>query len=340
MTQLQQLQLDAYHKYYKKSPICMQLQNRGCSIVKAYDMKFDREFISKCIEPEQCLNYPNSFVEVIRENEQLKSYIDEGLIETYSLENTVKWHQYQCKKHLTRNQLKSKAVFKHNQPAQLIWKEYNFINYDKNSRIAGILSFYIPVNDTTDITKLVDDVTSWHNVTGYDLSEHSILKLDDENGQEVEVLKLTFEARFFKKDIQLTDWLFHVTDLNAAKKIVDKGIVPKSKNNIFKYNDRVYLFNDTEIMQLFLYICAKAKTANMQLVMFRISSRLLQDNVLYKNGKMRFYVDPKYDVKDIAIYTHNNIPNTLLDSQCILLEVNNGQIVFSKQMTIDNIKSL
>ena len=131
-----------------------------------------------------------------------------------------------------------------------------------------------------------------------------------------------------------------MTDLNAAKKIVDKGIVPKSKNNIFKYNDRVYLFNDTEIMQLFLYICAKAKTANMQLVMFRISSRLLQDNVLYKNGKMRFYVDPKYDVKDIAIYTHNNIPNTLLDSQCILLEVNNGQIVFSKQITIDNIKSL
>ena len=89
---MQQLQLDAYNKYYKKSVICMQLQNRGCSIVKAYDMKFDREFITECIEPEQCLNYPNSFVEVIRENEQLKSYIDEGLIETYPLENTVKWH--------------------------------------------------------------------------------------------------------------------------------------------------------------------------------------------------------------------------------------------------------
>ena len=112
----------------------------------------------------------------------------------------------------------------------------------------------------------------------------------------------------------MTDWLFHVTDLNAAKKIVDKGIVPKSKNNIFKYNDRVYLFNNTEPMQIFLYTCAKAKTASMKLVMFRISSSLLQDNALYKNGKMRFYVDPKYDVKDIAIYTHNNIPNTLLDS--------------------------
>ena len=341
MTLMQQLQLDAYNKYYKKSTICMQLQNRGCSIVKAYDMKFDREFITECIEPEQCLNYPNSFVEVIRKNEQLKSYIDEGLIETYQLENTVKWHQQQCKKHLTKKQLESKAIFKHGQQSQLVWKEYSFVNYDKNSRIAGILSFYIPVNDTTDITKLVDDVSSWHNVTGYDLSEHSILKLDDENGQEVEVLKLTFEARFFKKDVQLTDWLFHVTDLNAAKKIVDKGIVPKSKNSIFKYNDRVYLFNNTEPMQIVSYTCSKAQTTeSMQLVMFRISSKALQQDALYRNGKMMFYVDPKYDVKNIAIYTHDNVSRSLLDSKCTLLEVSSGSIASSKVISIEDIEAL
>ena len=75
-------------------------------------------------------------------------------------------------------------------------------------------------------------------------------------------------------------------------------------------------------------------------VMFRISSKLLQQHELYKLGKMRFYVDPKYDVKDIALYTHNNIPKTLLDRNCILLEVSGGRIASSKMVSIEGISSL
>ena len=203
------------------------------------------------------------------------------------------------------------------------------------------MSFYFLIDSDTDLTALADEVTSWHNVTGYDLSEHAILKLAGDSGQEVEVLKLTFEARFFKKDIELTDWLFHVTSLNAAKKIVVQGLVPMSKNSFFKYSDRVYLFNNTDPMQIVSYTCSKAQsTKSMQLVMFRISSKALQQNALYRNGKMMFYVDPKYDVKDIAIYTHDNVPRSLLDSKCTLLEVSSGSIASNKVVSIEDIEAL
>ena len=173
--------LAAYDKYCKKSPLCIRLQNRGCSIVKAYNLKFEKDFMTESIEPEQCLNYPNSFIEVIRENEQFKSYIDEGLIKTYPLENAVRWHRELCKKHLTRSQLAVKAAFKNSSQPTAVWKEFSFANVDKPTGIAGLLAFYMPIDDMTDITSLVDEVTSWHNVTGYDLSEHSVLVLAGEN---------------------------------------------------------------------------------------------------------------------------------------------------------------
>ena len=294
--------------------------------------------IAECVEPEQCLNYPNSFVKVIRENEQFKSYLDEGLVKTYPLKNAIKWHRAQCQKHLTKKQLSAKAVFRTGQPATEIWKECNFVNYDKKSEIAGLVSFYVLLDSNVELNSLIDEVTSWHNVTGYDLSEHAILKLKDENNQQIEVLKLTFEARFFKKDVVLTDWLYHVTDLAAAKKILAQGLVPKSKNNVFKYDNRVYLFNNADPMQIIAYVCMKASFAkNTKFVMFRIHSKALQENQLYKNGKMLFYVDPKYDVNDIAIYTYNNIPISLVDSKCTVLEVYEKKIISSNTIDIKDL---
>lgn len=55
---------------------------------------------------------------------------------------------------------------------------------------------------------------------------------------------------------------------------------------------------------------------------------------------MMFYVDPKYDVKDIAIYTHDNVPRSLLDSKCTLLEVSSGSIASSKVISIEDIEAL
>ena len=69
-------------------------------------------------------------------------------------------------------------------------------------------------------------------------------------------------------------------------------------------------------------------------VMLRIAKDRLTSSSLYKTSKMTFYVDPKYSIDNdmpIAIYTHNNIPASLIDSECVTFNVREQQIVDVKQ---------
>ena len=64
--------------------------------------------------------------------------------------------------------------------------------------------------------------------------------------------------------------------------------------------------------------------------MLRIAKDKLTSSNLYKTSKMTFYVDPKYSMDNdmpIAIYTHNNIPANLIDSECVTFKVREQQIV-------------
>ena len=70
--------------------------------------------------------------------------------------------------------------------------------------------------------------------------------------------------------------------------------------------------------------------------MLRVSRQKLETNSLYKNGKMAFYADPKYSMHDnmpIAIYTHNNIPANVIDTECVTFRVDDMQICQVKQIS-------
>ena len=76
--------------------------------------------------------------------------------------------------------------------------------------------------------------------------------------------------------------------------------------------------------------------------MLRVSKSALQASLLYKTGKMEFYVDPKYDILSgmpTAVYTHNNIPLNLIDSECVTFQINNLKIVNVKQQKTSTISN-
>ena len=70
--------------------------------------------------------------------------------------------------------------------------------------------------------------------------------------------------------------------------------------------------------------------------MLRVSRQKLETSSLYKTGKMTFYVDPKYNMHDnipTAIYTHNNIPANVIDTECVTFRVDDMQICQVKQIS-------
>ena len=76
--------------------------------------------------------------------------------------------------------------------------------------------------------------------------------------------------------------------------------------------------------------------------MLRVSKDALQASSLYKTGKMEFYVDPKYGIfsgMPTAVYTHNNIPPNLIDSECVTFQINNLKIVNVKQQKTSTISN-
>jgi len=216
------------------------------------------------------------------------------------------------------------------------YEQYNLAEYDQKTQIAGLVTFYIPtINDNSN--SLIGEISDLFHAFGYDLSEHSSIQAKDANGNVIKLLKLTYEARFYRKDVNFTDWLFHVTEIKNAKKILKNGLVPKSSNRTYSYNDRVYLFNNSNIDEILTYARLKNRTSTVEkVIILRIKSDDLQKYRLYANGKLRFYVDPKYTT-DLAIYTHNNIPIELIDDQCSILSIENGIIINSELVSLQTL---
>lgn len=108
---------------------------------------------------------------------------------------------------------------------------------------------------------------------------------------------LCFDAKFdmevFMKD--LPNKLYHATNVKYAKKIINDGLIPKSKSNINIYPSRVYLaYNKDEA-----YNFAKSKMNENEIVIIELDVERLRRG--YK-----FMSDANSDFK--AVYTLEPIP--------------------------------
>lgn len=59
----------------------------------------------------------------------------------------------------------------------------------------------------------------------------------------IKIVFMQFEAKYSDFPFKMADVLYHVVPNRYIKKIIERGLVPCSKSNVFKYPDRIYLFN-------------------------------------------------------------------------------------------------
>lgn len=146
---------------------------------------------------------------------------------------------------------------------------------------------------------------------------------------------MTFEPKFTEQKFEFSDFLYHVTPINALHKINRRGLTPLSRHSFFQYPDRVYLFNNCIMLQILDYGISKSEhDGQSQMALLRIKRENLTNDEKYKNGVNRFYVDRKYPVIDgtepIAIYTYNNIDRKLIDDKIVIFDIDNGVVTNKK----------
>lgn len=142
-------------------------------------------------------------------------FICEGLIKTYPIDKTIEY----IRNYFNLGSLIRKVNVYHG-------KEHIQVNIPNLGRNEEIL------------TKSFD-------VCGYYMGNKSNYR--DEQGNEW--LTLQFEAKFQKNDsddIRSEEtYLYHLTPSYNEKKILNSGLSPRCRNNLFNYPDRIYMFRGT-----------------------------------------------------------------------------------------------
>lgn len=151
----------------------------------------------------------------------------------------------------------------------------------------------------------------------------SIEKLEHEKMPDVDLLVIQFETKYPVLAFKLADVLLHIAPCKYFEKIKKNGLVPKSKSSEFKYDDRVYLFNQCREDLAIEYGKYKAKTENdTGFCVFKIRRDTLENDPNYKTGKLRFYVDSAFGTGNEiqAIFTYSNVPLRLIDDVCLMYD--------------------
>ena len=194
---------------------------------------------------------------------------------------------------------------------------------EEHDKVSSQISIIIPI-----YSKDAHSFNLWLNssleklyVYGYMLT--SIEKLEHSKRPDIDLLVIQFEAKYPSSAFKLANVLLHVAPYKYFQKIKRNGLVPKSKSSEFKYDDRVYLFNQCEESLVVEYGKYKAKSVNDNaFCVFKIQRSNLENDINYKNGKMRFYVDSSFETDDgiQAVFTYSNIPLKLLDNACLIYD--------------------
>lgn len=120
---------------------------------------------------------------------------------------------------------------------------------------------------------------------------------------------LQYEQRvqgFVNEKIREEEYLYHIPPTNVEKKILKIGIVPKSKNAVFNYPDRVYLLKGSEKDVSYglggvanLLFQNSGNNAKGEYTVYRICVSKLPSNI-------NFQLD--YNFQPASVFTADNIP--------------------------------
>ena len=273
------------------------------------------------------VNSPINLKTLIYEKETKKNikFTSEGLITTYPTEKFTL---------MLKNYFKDKVQ---DSLKRYTFKDFGIDNSDdivfgyidkdaEENNVSPMLSFLVPIysSELDENEKTLKDIADKAYLYGYYLTSVDYLKHEYMN--DIKILILQFEAKFPKNKFEFADTLLHVTPYKYLEKIKKFGLVPKSKSSEFKYDDRIYLFNQCSKNIAINYGTYKAKENNDdKFCVFRILKTNLVNDPKFKNGKLNFYIDSAFDNENgvKAVFTYNNISLDLLEDECLVFDISN-----------------
>ena len=277
-----------------------------------------------------CLNSPFNLARLLHENETRHGirYLNEGIAKTYPTKKFVKAFE-KIANELVPNELKSLKTSDIGEDGDenLFMMTYQTPEVDG---VSSIVSIAIPIykRDMDNAKKrLLSFVETTYRTYGYNLS--SIDELSQTTLDDIAILSIQFEARHSNENkVKLCDVMYHVAPMRMLPKIRKQGLVPKSKSSEFKYEGRVYLFNDCPMDKILSYGEYKANSiGDSGFCLFSIDGKGIQELNSYKNGKLGMYVDWTFNAENEveAIFTYGNIPLCVMDNVCLVYSPSNSR---------------
>ena len=275
----------------------------------------------------RCVNSPFNLRNLIYEREERKGvfFLYEGLIKTFPSKKFIEgfWKKVG---EVVPDELKD-----------LTWSDTGLDNKDvplfgdsvstnKVDGVPGHIGFFVPVyrDEIDTLRKTVDKIANSMAVHGYCLTdvdemEHALM-------EEIAVVRVQFEAKFPADRFRFAKVLHHVAPLKYLNKIRRNGLVPKSKSSEFKYDDRVYLFNNMPLDGILQYGERKTQTVgDSGFCLFSIDYGKLSSLEAFKDGRLKFYVDNAFDNNNggaEALFTYSNIPLSVIDNEFKIYNLN------------------
>lgn len=295
---------------------------------------------------DKCLNSPLDLRRHLLESERNVTYATEALIKTYPVEYLIKsfkaWFKTNVDKDL-QDLTFADIVNPHGRTDEL---NDNFNvglcdiaeHSDPSREFGGLTTFYVPfhLHNQPHLEQILQELTKGLYRCGYNIAHANAIGFDQSEMKmpDVGVMYVTFEPRFNEQSFEYSPYLYHVTTTDELHKIAKNGLVPKSKHSFFRYEDRVYLFNNYKFTDIIEYGLDKAMhKGSSEIAVLRIDSAKLKADSKFKTGKIQFYADGKYsmvDDKPIAIYTYNNVDRGFIDDDIMIIEMT-GAFATSKK---------
>jgi hypothetical protein len=343
--------LEKYKRFYGKSfsSIVYECVESAFDVGKYVDTRFSNPipFKSISITPHICINGNERVMDHKRLNESKFSSIFEAVIKTYPTRKLKEFLSWWLERNVPSDIRDVKVSDM--EPEEDISDDENariidcIITQTELKEISPIVQVMVPFHKTGDETKdkeyldnFIGELSNKLYRFGYSITSTDPIKCNNEivNGNRIGLYSVTLEARYTETSIKLNDVLYHVTTPDKIEKIRRRGLEPRSNALGFDYPERVYLFNGMDIDTLMGYGFTKG---NSEFCILQILRDKLVNDPAYRNGTMRFYIDPFFADNDNnpgsskAIFTYSNIRPELLNDAMIIVKVDSsGDPVISK----------
>lgn len=279
----------------------------------------------------KCLNDRNNYFRLLRANETGTSILSEALIRTYPTKYLLKTLSTFFKENLPKEllALREKDIIEGGQDKKLL----ELVEMrDFLGDVAQMTTFKIPIyrSDEKFQEKFIKGLSDAAFRFGYGLAQEEKLQTDFQPFEErIDVLQLSFEAKYADFEFKFSNYFYHVTTASRLKRILMFGLVPSSQHHIFKYPDRVYLYNNETVQTMIWHGIDKLEFLGEDyLALLRIESEPFLKSKNYFNGNPRMYIDSRIQSIDNteprAIFTYQKIDRQFIDDHAVLFGVRNG----------------